>query len=332
MQQNRGEYLFRSSSPLHSGGLAPAAGSMTTSPSSLAHLNNPYMQSFNQGTTGGTGRPSAVVRRAAPTLMTAADTLQEQGSKAPEERAMLRSELSRGCESPAVETNERQTEVHRTLELQRLLRVERGMRLSAERRILEEREKGTRAAIVIEANYGARMLYSIFLEAIATLPSARTSGAAADAWDKAGRPLRSPSRRHLLAPSRNGEEAPHAASALAADDGRLAEENRLLRAQVERYRSIETEDRQELNELHRNMQTAIDRLTRECEALHTELTRYKTERQPLQWAAERGRVVPTDERSMWHYAHFIDPSAANMEESPELACRLRVLPLRERPK
>ncbi|RNF20051.1 uncharacterized protein Tco025E_03880 [Trypanosoma conorhini] len=316
----------------HHGGWAPSTRSPTTSLSGAAPTDNPYMQCFQQNPTVADYQSPAFVRRnasrsasmtergrrlkgkdgAAPSLRTSEHNLRPPGV------GVLRAE---GSSTSAMEPTT-------VAELRRLLCVERAMRLAAERRTLEEVERGVRAAITIEANYGSRLLYSIFLEARASTAPAT---AAATPW--VGR--RSEPQSLFSAPASCDKGSPPAriASGAAADAAtyrQLVEENRQLREEVLRYKSIDTEDRYEINELHRNMRAAIDRLTLERDTLHMELTQSLSRpNAALGGSSERGRISPktTTERSSWHYRHVVDPTAVNNEESPEYACRLRILPL-----
>ncbi|ORC87715.1 uncharacterized protein TM35_000201240, partial [Trypanosoma theileri] len=249
--------------------------------------------------------------------------------------------------STGVKDDASDIEMKRMCELQRLLRLERYMRLAAERRMMEESEKGTRAAIIIEANYGARLLHSIFLEAIESLSTTTTNNDNNNnnnTWDRVRDTTDvhnrvSPRRRppQLLAPARDVDETTTSVETTTptASYENLLEENTALREELERCKSIETADRLEMNELYRNMRTLIEQLTRERNALQAELTYWKTQRVDLARNIDSGgRIIPLQsplqsslQQQPWHYVHLVEATPSNTEELPESAYRRRVLPI-----
>ncbi|KAF8289982.1 hypothetical protein TcG_03358 [Trypanosoma cruzi] len=327
-----GEYGRYRCVPPHHNGRVSSTRSRTTSFSSTTPTDNPYIQSFQQKATVDGCRSPAVVRRKG---LRTAPTVERQ-----------KEHREKDLEIHSLRTNNHHHHQHQgtelsgeggittlameptvVAELKRLLRAERVMRLAAERRTLEEAEQGARAAITIEANYGSRFLHSIFLENIMSISPTRTDMMP---WGRAGG-----SKSPFSASSLHGKCALSvpSASATVSDANtyrRLVEENRQLREEVSRYKSIDTEDRREMNELHRNMQVVIERLTLERDMLHAELTGGKSwHSAAISGTTEHGRILPTTtvDRSLWHYAHVVDPTAVNGEEPPEYASRLRVLPL-----
>ncbi|ESL10734.1 hypothetical protein TRSC58_01527 [Trypanosoma rangeli SC58] len=314
-------------------GWTPSTRSLAASLAGAALTDNPCMQCCQEKSKVEAYRSPVVVRRTPSRSALTTEWVRRLPGKGAATYLPCTNEHSRhylGADVPGATEGSTSSagEPTTVAELQQLLRVERAMRLAAERRTLEEMERGVRAVITVEANYGPRLLYSIFLEAITF-----TSPVSTDTSPWGGRRSETQSLFPAAASCGRGFPLVLSASASVADATsyrQLLEENRQLREEVRRYKSIDTEDRHEINELHRNMQAVIDRLTLERDRLHAELV----ERQcwpdaALKGSLEPGRILPkaATERSSWHYTHMIDATAVNSEESPEHARRPRVLPL-----
>ncbi|RNE98520.1 hypothetical protein TraAM80_08717 [Trypanosoma rangeli] len=318
--------------PQHSG-WTPSTRSLATSLSGVALTDNPCMQCCQEEPKADAYRSPVVVRRNTSRSALTQEWIRRLPGKDAATFLPCANEHNLhhlGAEVPGAAGGSTSSarELTTMTNLQQLLRVERAMRLAAERRTVEEMEHGVRAAITVEANYGSRLLYSILLEAIAS-----TSPASTDTSPWGGHRSETQSQFPAAASCSRSVPLVLSASASVADTAsyrKLLEENRQLREEVRRYKSIDIEDRYEVNELHRNMQAVIDRLTLERDRLHAELA----ERQwwpdaTLTGSSEPGRISPktTTEQSSWHYTHIVDATAVNSEESPEHACRPRVLPL-----
>ncbi|EKF28663.1 hypothetical protein MOQ_007583 [Trypanosoma cruzi marinkellei] len=327
---NGGDYGRYRRVPSHHNGQVLSTRSRTNSFSSTTPTDNPYIHSFQQKATVDVCRSPAVVRRKD---LRTAPTMERQKAHREEDLDIYSLRTKKLHQHQGAELSGEggsgtfAMEPTVVAELKRLLRAERVMRLAAERRTLEEAEQGARTAITIEANYGSRFLYSIFLENITSISATRTNMMPLARTGESQSPF-SVSALH----GKSFLSAPGAFTTVsdAKTYRRLMEENRQLREEVRRYKTIDTEDRREINELHRNMRMVIERLTLERDMLHAELTGGSSWHNAApSGTPEYGRILPTTtaDRSLWHYAHVVDPTAVNGEEPPEYASRLRVLPL-----
>ncbi|RHW72323.1 hypothetical protein DPX39_050032500 [Trypanosoma brucei equiperdum] len=164
--------------------------------------------------------------------------------------------------------------------LWRLLHSERAALQATERRVFEEQERGMRGIISTEANYGAKLLHAFLLESLDLQTTT-------DDWTPPVREKRDRCPRVHMERAKarsagkktpldsNQSAPPDSSSPSAPSYEQLREENRLLRAEVERYKAIDTEDRLELNKMHRSMRATITQLVHECSKLHAELSRHE---------------------------------------------------------